>query len=143
MSAFPSHVFVSTQRVYFDMLDLLETLHNARFLLLFERARTDFWREVGGGRAAHDFDWPYLVARNEIDYRVPITTEQDVQVTVTIERIGRSSLTFAHSVILADERVSASGKTVIVRVDASHFHPVPWSEGFRNMLAAWVQPKGG
>src|SRR5690349_20616340 len=94
--------FVSRQRVHFDMLDLLGMLHNAAYLLLFERARTDFWRAHRLSKDLEGFDWPYYEARNEIDYRAPITTEQDVTVTVWVGGLGRSSVTFAHEITTED-----------------------------------------
>src|SRR5690348_3371898 len=111
--------FISRQRVHFDMLDLLGMLHNAAYLLLFERARTDFWRAHGLSKSVEGFDWPYFVARNEIDYRAPITTEQDVTVTVWVSALGRSSVTFAHEISTYEDLLVAEGKSVLVRVDAT------------------------
>jgi acyl-CoA thioester hydrolase len=122
------------------MLDLLGVLHNAAYLLLFERARTDFWRMLGAGYGAEGFDWPYLVARNEINYRAPIRNDQAVRVTVAIEGIGRTSVTFAHSILTDDGMLSADGKTVIVRVDSETGRPVEWSEAFRAMIAPYTLP---
>ena len=35
--------------VYFDDLDAFRILHNARYLLLFERTIGDFWQHLGWG----------------------------------------------------------------------------------------------
>src|ERR1051326_6462229 len=129
--------FESRQRVHFDMLDLLGMLHNAAYLLLFERARTEFWRAHGLLKSAEGLDWPYFVARNEIDYRAPITTEQDVTVTVWVSAVGRSSVTFAHEIIAENGVLAAEGRTVLVRVDAETKRPTPWSEEFRALIAPY------
>jgi acyl-CoA thioesterase FadM len=50
------------------------SLRTAEIHLLFERAQTDFWRAHGLSKNVEGLDWPYYVARNEIDYRAPITT---------------------------------------------------------------------
>ena len=126
--------FVSRQRVHFDMLDLLGMLHNAAYLLLFERARTDFWRAHGLSKSVEGFDWPYYVARNEINYRAPITTEQEVEVTVWVGALGSSSVTFAHEISTQEGVLAAEGKTVLVRVDAETKRPLPWSEEFRALV---------
>ena len=52
--------FVNQQRVYWDNLDLLGVLHNAHYILLFERARFAFWEHNGVGPNVPGFDWPYL-----------------------------------------------------------------------------------
>jgi YbgC/YbaW family acyl-CoA thioester hydrolase len=126
--------FVSRQRVHFDMLDLLGMLHNAAYLLLFERARTDFWRAHGLSKNVEGLDWPYYVARNEIDYRAPITTEQEVSVTVWVSGMGRSSVTFAHEVF-TEEGVRSN-----LKIQAIYFglllHDV--CGGLRRRTIRWI-----
>lgn len=133
--------FVSVQRVYWDQLDLLGVLHNAAYLLLFERARTDFWRSLGiRGYGDEGLDWPYLVARNEVNYRSAIMGEQEVQVSVWVARIGDSSITFGHEIRRADGAVAADGSTVIVRIDAESQRPVRWTAQFRALVAPYLKP---
>ena len=132
--------FVSRQRVFWDMLDLLGVLHNAAYLLLFERARTDFWRSLGiEGYGGEGLDWPFLVVRNEIDYRASVRSEQDVDVSVRVDRLGRSSITFGHAIRTVDGTTVADGKTVIVRIDAESQRPVPWSDRFRAMISSHIR----
>jgi acyl-CoA thioester hydrolase len=134
--------FVSMQRVYWDQIDQLGVLHNAVYLLLFERARTDFWRSLGiDGYGAPGMDWPYLVVRNEVNYRAPIVTEQDVRVDVWVARLGYSSLTFGHELRGADGTVAADGQNTIVRVDVGTHRPTPWSDGFRGLVASYIRPE--
>ena len=127
--------FISKQRVHFDMLDLMHVVHNAAYLLLFERARTDFWRSLGLGYGSKELDWPYLVVRNEINYRSPITVDQEVQVTVAVTKIGRTSITFAHEVYDENGVLSADGSTVIVRIDSETRRSIPWTDRFREIVS--------
>lgn len=124
----------SKQRVYWDMLDLLGVLHNARYVVMFERARFDFWSHLGVGPEVPGFDWPYVVARNEVNYRSAIRTEQVVMVSVAVQSIRNSSVTFQHSVIDSAGVVSADGTTTLVRVDPESYRPIPWSQDFREMM---------
>lgn len=134
--------FISTQRVYWDQIDQLGVLHNAVYLLLFERARGDFWRSLGiDGYGAPGLDWPYLVVRNEVNYRAPITAEQDVRVGVWVAKLGQSSIVFGHEARAADGTVAADGLTVIVRVDAETRRALPWSPGFRAMVGPFIKPE--
>ena len=143
MSVEPSAPFVSRQRIYWDMLDLLGVLHNSAYLLLFERARFDFWRAHGVGPNAPDFDWPYVVARNEVNYRAALTFEQEAQVTVSVQRMGSASVTFAHRVYAENGELAADGITVLVRLDPHSRQPIPWSESFRQMIAPYQQAESG
>jgi acyl-CoA thioester hydrolase len=134
--------FVSTQRVFWDQIDQLGVLHNAAYLLLFERARTDFWRSLGvDGYGAPGLDWPYLVVRNEVNYRAPVETEQDVRVGVWVAKLGESSIMFAHEVRAANGTVAADGQTVIARINAETRRATPWSAGFRSMVAPYIKPE--
>ena len=128
-------VFISKQRVHFDMIDQMGTVHNAAYLLLFERARTDYWLSLGVGYGAPGLDWPYLVARNEINYRAALRTDQITEVTVAVSRLGNSSVTFAHEIYDAEGKLCADGGTVLVRVHPETGRPVPWSEEFHKLVA--------
>jgi acyl-CoA thioester hydrolase len=128
--------FVSKQRVHFDMIDQMGIVHNAAYLLLFERARTDYWQSLGVGYGAPGLDWPYLVARNEINYRAALTTDQITEVTVAVSRLGSTSVTFAHEIYDAQGKLCADGGTVIVRVHPDTWRPFPWSKEFHRLVAA-------
>lgn len=134
--------FEQTRGVYFDDLDPFHILHNARYVLLFERTLGAFWMELGFG-AFQDEDRPdqfHLVARNEIDYVEPVRGVGKVRVRVWIERIGRTSMTFAFRV-LADDRdnVHARGRRTIVHVQPKTLRPVPWTQEVRELLAPWTE----
>lgn len=135
--------FVSRQIVYFDMLDALFVLYNANYLVLFERARMDFIATERLPLILDGSDWPYFVVRTEVNYHAPITKPQIAQVTVGIARLGRTSLTFAQSVITEDGTLAAEGQTTIVRIDAATRRPTPWSDAFRARIAPYLLPKAG
>ena len=129
------------QGVYFDDLDPFEILHNARYLLLFERAIGDFWRQLGwGGRlnSKSNPDQFHFVRANEIEYLRPIEGTGQVRVRVWVEKLGRTSLTFALRVLPMDQDVDhAVGRRVLVCVDPETKKPRPWSDGFRKTLAPY------
>jgi acyl-CoA thioester hydrolase len=101
--------------------------------LLFERARTDWIQSHGLWYGAPEFDWPYYVVRNEVNYLAPIVGGNEVSVTVAVEKIGQSSATFAHTVTTEEGIPAADGKTVIVRIDPESKRPIPWTDRFRAM----------
>src|SRR5688500_14636780 len=74
-------VFISRQRIHFDLVDLMGVVHNAAYLVLFERARTDWIQSHGLWYGSPDFDWPYYVVRNEVDYLAPIQGGDEVKVS--------------------------------------------------------------
>ncbi|TVQ94433.1 MAG: acyl-CoA thioesterase [Deltaproteobacteria bacterium] len=125
--------------VYFDDLDPFHVLHNARYLLLFERTLGSLWEEMGFGSLQGSAEAMHLVRANTIAYHRPIQGTGKVRVRVWIERLGRTSLTFGFSVMPIDEDVeAATGERVVVHVEHGTWQPRPWNEDFRSKVAPWV-----
>ena len=127
--------------VYFDDLDAFYILHNARYLLLFERTVGAFWDAVGMGK----FEPPeigdhwHLVRANTIEYLSPVRGTGRVRVRVWIEKMGRTSLVFGFRMMPLDRDLDhARGTRTIVRVDPQTQRPIPWSDAFRDALGPWV-----
>lgn len=134
--------YETTFGVYFDDLDLFGILHNARYLLLFERAIGEFWGHLGLGglgEAASSPDWHHLVRANSIEYLSPVEGVGEVRVRLSVEKLGRTSLVFALRVMPMDEdRDHAVGTRVLVSVDRENRRPTPWTDGFRERLAPYL-----
>lgn len=125
--------------VYFDDLDPFEILHNARYLLLFERTLGSLWEEMGFGALQGSAQAMHLVRANSIAYHRPIRGTGKVRVRVWIQELGRTSLTFGFSVMPIDEDVdAATGERVVVHVERGTWAPTPWGEDFRRKVAPWV-----
>ena len=132
--------------VYFDDLDGFQILHNARYLLLFERTIGAFWQRLGfTGNFASDSnpDQFHLVRSNHIEYLRPVEGVGEVRVRIWIEKLGCSSLTFGFRVLPMEEDIDFSvGTRTIVRVDPRTRKSTPWSEDFRKRVAPYVKPEG-
>lgn len=125
--------------VYFDDLDSFHILHNARYLLLFERTLGAFWMEVFQGGFNDDADRFHFVRANNIEYVEPVAGVGRVRVRVWVEKLGRTSLTFGFRVMpMHEDTDHAIGSRTVVRVDPDTKRPVPWSEGFRETLTPWL-----
>ncbi|TNE85818.1 MAG: acyl-CoA thioesterase [Deltaproteobacteria bacterium] len=126
--------------VYFDDLDSFHILHNARYLLLFERTLGAFWMEVFGGSFNDTEDRFHFVRTNNIEYIRPVAGVGRVRVRVWVERLGRSSLTFGFRILpMHEDSDHAVGSRTVVRVDAETQRPVPWSDAFRTQMAPWIE----
>ena len=127
--------------VYFDDLDAFQILHNARYLLLFERTVGSFWRHMGWGPVLDPTNNPdqfHMVRANAIEYLSPVRGTGDVRVRIWVEKLGRTSLTFGMRVLAMDSDVDhARGTRTVVRVDPVTFAPLPWTTPFREKLAPY------
>jgi len=132
--------------VYFDDLDPFGILHNARYLLLFERTIGSFWRHMGWGSvldAQKSPDQFHLVRANHIEYARPVVGTGSVRVRVWVEKLGRTSLTFGFRMLPMDEDTEyAHGTRVLVRVDPKTLRPVSWTDDTRARLAPYCADPG-
>ena len=125
--------------VYFDDLDAFQILHNARYLLYFERTVGSFWRHLGWGGlldAQHNPDQFHLVRANYVEYLRPVVgVVGEVRARVWVEKLGRTSLTFGFCLLPMDEDLPyATGTRTIVRVDPKTRKPTGWTDSFREAL---------
>jgi len=134
--------FESIHGVFFDDLDPFEILHNARYLLLFERTIGQFWAHLGWGGvldAQHNPDQFHLVRANHVDYLSAVRGVGQVRVRLTVAKLGRTSLVFRFRLLPLDEdRDHAVASRVVVRVDPDTLQPTPWTDAFREHLAPYV-----
>lgn len=135
--------FEAIQAVYFDDLDGFQILHNARYLLLFERTIGAFWQRLGyTGNFATDAnrDQVHLVRSNAIEYLRPVDGVGELRVRVWVEKLGRSSLVLAFRVLPMDQDVDfATGTRAIVHIELPSRTPTPWSDDFRARVAPYVK----
>ncbi len=124
--------------VYFDDLDAFRILHNARYVLLFERTVGSFWRHLGWGGpldVQSNPDQFHLVRSNQVEYLRPVVGVGQVRVRVWVERLGTTSLVFGLRCLAMDEDTDhARGTRAIVRVNPDSWRPEPWSDSFRETL---------
>lgn len=124
--------------VYFDDLDAFQILHNARYVLLFERTIGSFWGEIGW-EGPLDFvenpDQCHLVRANHVEYLKPVTGVGRVRVRAWVAKLGRTSLEFGLRCMPLNEDVDhAVGTRTIVRIDPETRRPVPWGDEFRKSI---------
>jgi acyl-CoA thioester hydrolase len=113
-------------------MDAFGHVNNVVYLRWFETARIAWLRHHGLlDRMETERQGPIL-ARSEIDYRVPVVFPDTVEVSVRAERIGSSSVTLAYA-LRSEARgaVVAEGKTVVVMFDYGAGRAVPWTPAQR------------
>ena len=96
-------------QVRFGDLDPLNHVNNVAYFSLMEAARVDFFRTHVRALFGH-----MVIARSECDYLGEIRGgTRTVDVTISIEKVGRSSFTVLHEIRDGD-RLAAVGRTVQV-----------------------------
>jgi len=106
-------------RIYYEDTDAGGVVYYANFLRYFERARTEYLRERGVDVAAYArVGILFVVARAEIDYRIPAHYNDILDIGTSIADFSRTSLTFSHVIRLrGTDRVVVSGSAQLVCVN--------------------------
>jgi acyl-CoA thioester hydrolase len=114
-------------RVYYEDTDAGGVVYHSNYLNFFERARTEWLRELGYEQKELCLKEKIIfVVRNiEITYLKPALFDDKLIATVKILKIGRSSIKVEQQIIRhdADNEVLTKGKVLVVCVDADAFRP--------------------
>lgn len=130
--------------VYFDDLDVLGVVHNARYAVLLERALTTYWsgRGFGYAGAASPPDVFHAVREFTITYHAPIRDTGAVAVHFWVAHLGRTSLRYGFRFLSADrETLHAEGHRLIVRLEPATLRPAPWTDAIRAGAAPLAGPQ--
>ncbi len=122
-------------------LDAYGHVNQAVYLTFAEEVLDDWFRHrlgLGAGTV-----WDYVAARTTIEYHGELT-QADVHAvgTVSLVKLGTTSLTAKIDLQAPDGRLAAVVETVVVAVDRSDRRPRPITEDERAALADATPPRG-
>ncbi|MBN9426073.1 MAG: acyl-CoA thioesterase [Burkholderiales bacterium] len=120
-------------RVRWAEADMQGVVFNAHYLLYFDVGITEYWRALADGdpqRLREIFNHLYVV-KSTVEYRAPAHFDDELEVCVRTERIGRSSLTVQFEIHRGSEHL-ISGENVYVHAHEGASSPVPGA--FRELL---------
>lgn len=107
--------FRTSRRVEFRDTDAAGIAHFTSFFAYMEEAEHAFLRSLGTSVVTHDehgtISWPRVSTR--CDFHCAARFEDLLEIEVTVERIGRSSITYTFQ-FLHDARLVASGSITAV-----------------------------
>jgi acyl-CoA thioester hydrolase len=118
-------VFSWKIRVYYEDTDAGGVVFYANYLKFFERARTEWLRAMGIGQHAliADEGIIFIVKSTAVDYLAPAQLDDQLELTVHIEKVGRASVSFLQEAwrlnsLGAQEKLLARGAINVVCVKA-------------------------
>lgn len=124
-----------TPEIRFSDIDSYGIVHNAKFLIFFEQSRIALFNKISG-----DWDWKasgVLVANQEINYIVPVTLKDNLEILVWVEKVGTKSMTYsyeAYKTIGGKKVLAATSKTVLVSFDVASGKSIEVPELWRNTI---------
>ena len=121
-----AHVFEHPIEVRFRDCDPLGHVNNAAYLTYLEQARLFYWRSLWGFGLDESSASPgVIMARAEIDYRLPARYGQTLRVRIELAALGKTSFTYDYDILDEQQRIVASARTVQVMYDYAAASPVP------------------
>lgn len=117
-------------------LDAFNHVNNSSYLTFLEEARLQWLRQVPGEWfSAHAMP---VMAAVDLHYRKPITWPAEVDVLLTCERLGTTSMTIGNRIVDRNdpECVYADGNVVMVWVDPATGASVALPEAIRSACSA-------
>jgi acyl-CoA thioester hydrolase len=138
-SARPPYRFAHRIRVGFDETDAQSVVYYGRYMPYFDRARVEYLRSLG--RLTHVPGEPEFVMRAQhVEYHAPARFDDEVEVFVRVERLGRTSVSWAFDAYRADTGEHlASATQVVVSIDPADRRPVEFPEAFRDSVARFEE----
>ncbi len=121
-------LFAATFRVYYEDTDAGGVMYHARYLNFFERARTEWLRQLGINQSqlAKRHDLVFAIRHVQVNYRRPARLDDCLQVSCEVADSGLASLKFSQRMHNQDGQLLAEARVEAACVRASDFKPLPW-----------------
>ncbi len=125
--------FTTDIEIRFADIDAYGHVNNAIFFTYLETARIKLFQQYFGGFL--DTSLTFLVVRAECDYRLPVTLNDRLQITIQIEQLRHSSFTFSYRLHNGEGKDYATAGTVMVCYDPVASRPVAIPAEIREIFA--------
>ena len=108
------------KRIYYHDTDSGGVVYYANYLKYMEEARTEFFEQRGIFiRELNRGGTSFVVARQEIDYKLPAFYGDILDVSTKITGISTAKIEFSHQVKNQNNQVITVAKTIMVCVDGN------------------------
>ena len=132
--------FTHRLRVRWAEVDRQGIVFNGHYLTYFDVGITEYYRALGypypDGLAQHGTD--LYVRKAEVEYHASAEYDDEVDVCVRVERLGRSSFDFRVEIYRADQLL-VGGKVIYVNADPVARKSAPLPDFMRNAIKAFEQ----
>jgi acyl-CoA thioester hydrolase len=126
----PKQLIETRVDVRWGDMDAFGHVNNSVYATYMEEARLRWFSTIEGGW--NDEKIGPVVAKNEINFRVPIGWPEALTVTLWTERLGNSSVTIGFRIVGQTGTHYSDGATVLVWIDKSTGKSIPLPPGVRN-----------
>jgi acyl-CoA thioester hydrolase len=131
--------FSARTRVGFSDTDAQGIVYYGRYLPYMDLARVEYHRMLG--LLGMDIGEPgveFVMRACTIEYHAPAVFDDEIEVSVRVKRIGRTSATYAFAAHrVPDDELMVTGEQTLVLVDLEERKPRPIPDEFRDAIRAY------
>ncbi len=125
--------YIQPVQVRFRDMDAMGHVNNAVYLTYLEMARVGYYHHLFGLSKPEDF--PFILARVEIDFRSPLVLGEELLVGIRVSRVGNKSFHFEYELREGKTgRLLAEATSVQVMYDYRTQQTMPVPPEFRRKL---------
>ncbi len=129
----PAPFFTHTIALRWRDMDSYQHVNNSEYLTLCEEARIAWFRSMPGPWRSETAE--PVIARIELDYKKPLVHPANVIVSLSLDRLGNSSLSLHQTLTTdADATIYAVGKSVLVWTNPQTGRSTPLPEIVRRSV---------
>jgi acyl-CoA thioester hydrolase len=137
--------FTWAVRVYYEDTDTGGIVFYANYLKFFERARTEWLRAAGVTQQAlaETARIMFVVRSTAVDYHAPAILDDELKLSVVVERLGRASVNFYQEAWVEEGgavRLVASGRIRVGCIGIGDMRPIPLPEHILAKLRLTLAP---
>jgi acyl-CoA thioester hydrolase len=128
------YAFSARTRVAFSDTDAQGVVYYGRYNPYFDFARVEYLRSLGLLRYAGG---EFVMRANDVEYFAPARFDDELEIHVRVERVGRTSMTFefaAHR--LPDDTLMVTAHQTLVFIDGGTRQPLPIPDDYRTRFDA-------
>lgn len=130
--------FIHRLRVRYAECDMQGVVFNSHYLVYFDAALTELWREaLGGYRPMLDRGIDLVVAEAQLRYKSAARFDDELTIEMTITHLGKTSIVSGYG-IGCDGTPLVEGMTRHVTVDRTTLQKTPIPDWMRTGLEPWV-----
>lgn len=122
-------------QVRWSDMDALGHVNNATYLTYFEQARIQYFNQIRSLWSGEANSVGLIMARVEIDYKMPLYADRITQVHTRILRLGNKSFTTQQCLTRTNDagetEIVAIGMVTVVVYDYTAKHSIPIPEAWR------------
>jgi YbgC/YbaW family acyl-CoA thioester hydrolase len=125
-------------RVRWAEVDLQKIVFNAHYLMYFDTAVADYWRDLAMPyeETMHQWGGDLYVKKASVEYFASARYEDQLDVMLKCAKVGNSSVVFEGAIFRAEELL-VTCELIYVFADPSTQKSKPVPDGFRNSLTAF------